>query len=255
MDHSTTWMDCPSFEHYTILGIPVHTLKAVSSSESVTKYAAWIRDQIEAGQGGHIVTCNAEMIMMAQNDPAFARLIQAATVVPPDGAGVVWALRRQGIVAHRSPGIEIAEALLRLAAQHYYTVALIGGLPHVIETATVQLQSYHPQLQLWSHHGYFTPEQERSILDHLSNTQPPLIFVGLGSPRQEFWIQAHQAVSPQSMWIGVGGSFDIWGGIKQRAPLWLREHQLEWLYRLYQEPWRWRRMLALPQFVVKVLQS
>ena len=77
--------------------------------------------------------------------------------------------------------------------------------------------------------------------------------VGLGVPRQEFWIAQHRHLCPQATWIGVGGSFDIWAGIKSRAPVWLRDNHLEWLYRLYQEPWRWRRMMALPEFALKAI--
>jgi N-acetylglucosaminyldiphosphoundecaprenol N-acetyl-beta-D-mannosaminyltransferase len=75
--------------------------------------------------------------------------------------------------------------------------------------------------------------------------------VGLGVPRQELWIAQHRYLCPQAIWIGVGGSFDIWSGTKNRAPAWLGKNNLEWLYRLYQEPWRWRRMLALPEFALK----
>ena len=79
--------------------------------------------------------------------------------------------------------------------------------------------------------------------------------MGLGVPRQEYWIRQHRHLCPHAIWIGVGGSFDIWSGVKTRAPRWLRENHLEWLYRLYQEPWRWRRMLALPQFFLKALRN
>lgn len=82
----------------------------------------------------------------------------------------------------------------------------------------------------------------------LKQLQPQVIFVGLGVPRQEFWIAKHRHLCPHAIWVGVGGSFDIWAETKTRAPKWLCDNNLEWVYRLYQEPWRWRRMLALPQF-------
>ena len=87
----------------------------------------------------------------------------------------------------------------------------------------------------------------------MEKLQPKIIFVGLGVPRQEIWIREHRHLCPQATWIGVGGSFDIWAGVKLRAPGWLRDNNLEWLYRLYKEPWRWRRMLVLPQFAFKAL--
>ena len=99
-------------------------------------------------------------------------------------------------------------------------------------------------------HGYLSWEQEEKWLKLLQEAQPALIFVGLGVPRQELWIQKYRHLCPNSIWIGVGGSFDIWAGHKTRAPLWLRNNNLEWFYRLYQEPWRWKRMLVLPKFLL-----
>jgi N-acetylglucosaminyldiphosphoundecaprenol N-acetyl-beta-D-mannosaminyltransferase len=103
--------------------------------------------------------------------------------------------------------------------------------------------------------GYHPPEAEPEILARLAELQPQIIFVGLGVPRQEYWISQHRQVCPNAIWVGVGGSFDVWGGVKNRAPQWLCENNLEWVYRLYQEPWRWRRMLALPKFAWKALLS
>lgn len=98
-------------------------------------------------------------------------------------------------------------------------------------------------------HGYAKGSELQAFLDRLASVQPDVIFVGLGVPRQEFWIEQHRHLCPRAVWIGVGGSYDIWSGTKARAPKLMRKAHLEWLYRLYQEPWRWRRMLALPQFV------
>ncbi|MBD0344706.1 MAG: WecB/TagA/CpsF family glycosyltransferase, partial [Coleofasciculus sp. Co-bin14] len=102
-------------------------------------------------------------------------------------------------------------------------------------------------------HGYLSPEAEQELKDGLKQKQPRVIFVGLGVPRQEFWIAQNRHLCPEATWIGVGGSFDIWAGVKSRAPRWLGDNHLEWLYRLYQEPWRWRRMRALPQFALKAI--
>ncbi|XTZ11959.1 MAG: WecB/TagA/CpsF family glycosyltransferase, partial [cyanobacterium endosymbiont of Rhopalodia inflata] len=102
-------------------------------------------------------------------------------------------------------------------------------------------------------HGYLSSEEEELWRQTLLDKQPQLILVGLGVPRQEFWIRQHRYLCPQGIWIGVGGSFDIWSGTKERAPRWLRDNNLEWLYRLCQEPWRWQRMLALPRFFFRSL--
>jgi N-acetylglucosaminyldiphosphoundecaprenol N-acetyl-beta-D-mannosaminyltransferase len=101
--------------------------------------------------------------------------------------------------------------------------------------------------------GYLSPETETAFCQALRDWQPGLILVGLGVPRQEYWIAEHRHLCPNAIWIGIGGSFDIWSGTKTRAPAWLRDNHLEWVYRLYQEPWRWRRMLALPRFAWKAV--
>jgi N-acetylglucosaminyldiphosphoundecaprenol N-acetyl-beta-D-mannosaminyltransferase len=112
-----------------------------------------------------------------------------------------------------------------------------------------------PNLKLIARHGYLQPEGEEDWKQELALKQPKLILVGLGVPRQEYWIAEQRSLCPEAIWIGVGGSFDIWSETKQRAPKFFLDNHLEWLYRLYQEPGRWRRMLALPKFFWKSLWS
>ncbi len=239
-----------SLATYPILGINLHLTLPEANLQS---YAAWIEARLCEGEGAQVVTCNPEMIMLAHQDPTFAQVLQAAELVIPDGAGVVWALRRQQIRIRRVPGIELAEALIPLVAERGWRLALVGGKPAVNQAAIQHWQARFPLLTAWGYHGYFSPQQEGEVLQALEEFQPQLVLVGLGSPRQELWIQAQRSLLPQAIWIGVGGSFDIWAGKKERAPRWWRDHHLEWLYRLYQEPWRWRRMLALPRFAWRVL--
>ncbi len=247
-------MSSASLPRFFILGVPVHALSDRDPERTQQGYCQWILERMECRQGAQVITCNAEMVMQARQDPAFLDLLNTAELVAPDGAGVVWALGRQGIRIHRTPGIELAEVLLKILAQQGQRVAFLGGKSEVLAAAVARWQQTYPTLSLWSHHGYFTPEQGPDLLQDLSQFDPHLVLVGLGSPRQEFWIQRHRQALPAAVWIGVGGSFDIWAGIKQRAPAGWRAHQLEWLYRLYQEPWRWRRMLALPRFAWQVIR-
>lgn len=239
-----------SLSIHAILGVNLHIALPEASLQS---YATWIEARIREGQGAQVVTCNPEMIMQAQRDLAFAQVLQAAELVIPDGIGVVWALRRQGIRVQRVPGIELAETLIPLAAERGWRLALVGGRPEVNRAAIRYWQAQCPALALWGYHGYFSSEEEKELLQALQEFRPQLVWVGLGSPRQELWIQKWRPLLPQAIWMGVGGSLDIWAGQKRRAPRWWRDHHLEWLYRLYQEPWRWRRMLALPSFVWRVL--
>jgi N-acetylglucosaminyldiphosphoundecaprenol N-acetyl-beta-D-mannosaminyltransferase len=146
--------------------------------------------------------------------------------------------------------------LLQRAAQQPqpWPVFFYGGAPGVAAEAAQKLSQRYPGLAIaGTQHGYVNAAEMLQFLDHLQTLQPQIIYVGLGVPRQEHWIAQHWHLVPNAIWIGVGGSFDIWGERKQRAPGWLRNNHLEWVYRLYQEPWRWRRMLALPQFAWRAL--
>ncbi|AFY70126.1 N-acetylmannosaminyltransferase [Thalassoporum mexicanum PCC 7367] len=228
-----------------VLGVPV---------DLQDDYGGLAKRRVSDRQGAHIVTLNAEMAIQAQQDPKLAQLITNAELVIPDGAGIVLYGRARGKEIQRCPGIELAEELIQAAIEHQWRVFLIGGAPDVIEAVLQNWQAKFAgdgkELPIAGyHHGYFDAEQEQLICAQIKQTQPDLILVGLGVPRQEFWIQSQRRLCPNATWIGVGGSFDIWSGRKERAPAWLRNNHLEWVYRLYKEPWRWRRMLALPYFV------
>jgi N-acetylglucosaminyldiphosphoundecaprenol N-acetyl-beta-D-mannosaminyltransferase len=226
-----------------VLGIPVDVTADVLSAAC----------RLQAAGGGQIVTLNAEMTMAARLDRPLAKAIEAAQLVIPDGAGVVWALARQGVRVRRSPGIELAQDLLRHAAAQGWRVALVGATPVVMEQLVVRLPQRFPGLRLvFSAHGYQDPGQWPELEAQLLAAQPDLVLVALGIPRQETW-SSRLSQGRGGLWMGVGGSFDVWAGQKKRAPRWMGALQVEWLYRLIQEPHRWRRMLALPQFAVAVL--
>ena len=233
---------------FSVLGLPIHLM---------SYYPGWLLERVQQGIGTHVVTLNAEMTMQAERNLSLAKVIQGAELVIPDGAGVVLYLRlllRQKV--QRCPGIELAEKLLReLEQQKTDTkVFFYGGAPGVAAKTAEYWLSQMPKLAIaGTHSGYHSPEEEQQLRQTLAQLQPQVIFVGLGVPRQELWIAQNRHLCPQAIWIGVGGSFDIWSGSKTRAPAWLGDNNLEWLYRLYQEPWRWRRMLALPEFAWKAL--
>ncbi|MTJ10265.1 MULTISPECIES: WecB/TagA/CpsF family glycosyltransferase [unclassified Anabaena] len=233
---------------FSVLGLPVHIMK---------NYPDWLLDCLREEKGTHVVTLNAEMTMQAERNPALSKVIQNAELVIPDGAGVVLYLQYLlGQDVQRFPGIELAENLLQVVSQQKKSASIFfyGGAPGVAAKAADLWQKQLPQLQiLGTHSGYHFPEEEQQLLQTLTQLQPQVIFVGLGVPRQELWIAQNRHLCPHSIWVGVGGSFDIWSGTKTRAPGWLANNNLEWLYRLYQEPWRWRRMLALPEFALKSL--
>ena len=232
-------------EQFSVLGFPVN----VSDD-----YSQWLISRVNQKMGSHVVTLNAEMVIQADSNPDLGNIIKNAELVVPDGSGVVLYLRLSGKKQKRCPGIELAELLLGQAAQlgDSCPVLFFGGAPGVAEKAAENMIASKQNLKIVAtQHGYLSQEEQVAFLETIKEKQPKLILVGLGVPRQELWIAEHRYLAPESIWIGVGGSFDIWAGIKSRAPGWLADNHLEWLYRLYQEPWRWRRMMALPQFALR----
>lgn len=226
---------------FPVLNLPVHLLN---------NYTAWLKERIEQNLGTHVVTLNAEMAMLAEQETLIAEIIRSADLVIPDGAGVILYLKLRGQQQSRCPGIELAQSLLTQLGQEgeRYPIVFYGGHPGVTEQSAQVWRSKIPEISILANHGYLSETEQEQWQQTLKEKQPKLILVGLGVPRQEFWISQNRWLCPHATWIGVGGSFDIWSGSKTRAPRWLRDNHLEWLYRLYQEPWRWRRMLVLPQF-------
>lgn len=233
-------------QSHSVLGLPIHLTK---------DYVGWLVARAQQQRGCHVVTLNAEMTMQAEINDRLAQIIQSAELIIPDGAGIVLYLQLYGRRVERRPGIELAEGLLReFGTKSLGTVFFYGGQPGVAEQAAEALKQTLPGLRLAGvQHGFLKPEEQAAFDQQLQHLQPALILVGLGVPRQEFWVADHRHLCPHAIWIGVGGSFDIWAGTKERAPKFFRDNHLEWLYRLYQEPWRWRRMLALPQFAWRSL--
>lgn len=231
-------------ETLSVMGLPVHC---------GVHYADWLLLRHQQGLGSHVVTLNAEMAMQADQNPDLKTVLRQADLAIPDGAGIVLYFRLKGKRIQRYPGIELAEAVLQ-KLNSGQSAFFLGAAPGIAEKAAQNWQTRKPGLAIAGiQNGYFTPQELPLIEAQLKQTQPTVVLVALGVPRQEFWIAQRRSLCPHAIWIGVGGSFDIWAGTKERAPAWFCKNNLEWLYRLYQEPWRWRRMLALPQFALRAL--
>lgn len=242
--------DTKTFEA-SLLGFPVHLVNA-AQARGVVEQA------ILQEQNLHVVTLNPEMIMQGEANPELGGILKNAGLVLPDGAGAVWALRRRGHTVNRLPGIEFSETLLQWAASIGYKVALIGAQADALELAVQTLTRRYPGLQVtYTHHGFFQPgKEEERIAQACADTQPQIVLVALGVPRQEQWIARHQARFQGTTFVGIGGSLDVWSGKTRRAPGWMRRLNLEWMYRITTEPWRIKRTYkTLPMFVVKVLLS
>ena len=199
-----------------------------------------------------VVTANPEMIYAAGRDPELKKLINSAEIVTADGVGVVWAARWLGLpVSERVTGIDLLNALFPVAHAGKWRIFFLGGKPGVAEEAVSRIGAENRNI-VWSvRHGFFSPAEEAEIVTNIRQFQPDVLLAGLGSPLQEYWLAEHSGLAP--VCIGVGGSFDVLAGLVVRAPEKIRALHLEWLYRLCQEPRRWRRQSVLPLFVLKVL--
>lgn len=204
---------------------------------------------------GIVVTANAEMIMLAQQDKEFASIMRDAAFVVPDGAGVVWAARHIGQpLQERVAGFDLAQEILRLSASTGYRIFFLGAGPGIAEQAKAAAEKRYPGVKIVGvHDGFFSGEKETALIEKIAMLQPDVLFVALGVPKQEKWLTKHFAKLSIPLCIGVGGTFDVMAGKVKRAPLWMQRAGLEWFFRLLCQPQRFFRMLALPKFVLRVL--
>lgn len=232
--------------------IKVDVLGIFIDNLTITETVEYIRQAIREQRYIRVVTANPEMIYAANQDQELAELINSANLVTADGIGVVWAVRKLGFfIGERVTGIDLVQALLPIANSDKWRIFFLGGKPGVAELAATRVTKDYPELIWQAHHGYFQPSEEKELLCRIKDFRPDLLLVGLGVPLQEYWVFAHQGLAAVS--IGVGGSFDVLSGMVIRAPRWIQNWHLEWFYRIWREPWRWRRQLVLPLFVWKVL--
>jgi N-acetylglucosaminyldiphosphoundecaprenol N-acetyl-beta-D-mannosaminyltransferase len=251
-----------AWRHAIVLGVRVDSvtqLQALDAIERmVTKRRAVSRgdrDRTGVVACRQVVTLNTEFVMEAQRNIAFREAINSAALVIADGIGIVWATRLGKVpVPERITGIDTVIELAKRCARSGYRLYLLGAAPGVAEQAAARLQSIAPGLEIaGTYAGSPAPDEEDAILARLDAARADILFVAYGAPAQDLWIRRNLARLPVAVAMGVGGAFDFLSGRQRRAPLVMQRLGLEWLYRLYREPWRWRRMLAIPRFMMCVL--
>ncbi|WP_168123986.1 WecB/TagA/CpsF family glycosyltransferase [Paenibacillus sp. HB172176] len=217
---------------------------------------SYLTNNIEEGKLTHVVTANPIMVMSALENPEFARVLRQADLIVPDGAGVVWAAKVGGDpVAERVTGFDLMHRLLEQGEKRKWRVYLLGTTQEIIESAAETLQLQYPQVRIIGYrNGYFGPDQDEEIVEEIRELKPHLLFIARGMEKED-WNVAYKERLNVPFIMGVGGSFDVVSGKLKRAPVLVQKLRIEWLYRLIQEPKRYKRMLALPKFVVKVLRN
>lgn len=230
-----------------ILGVRVDAVTATEALQQITDY-------IQSGLPHQIVTANAEIIYQASKNDKMKQVINNASMVTADGSGVVWASRQLGQpLAERVTGIDLVNSICQQSAQKGWKIYILGSAPGVADQAAANIQAKYPGCNIiGTHHGYFDAKEEKAVLAQIAASKPDVLFVALGAPKQEYWIVQHQPKLNIPVAMGIGGSMDVLSGNVKRAPQWMQKMSLEWLYRLIIQPTRFKRILALPKFMLAV---
>lgn len=230
----------------TVLNCPVD-LCDIDSAVEKAKCA------IDENRAYHIVTINPEMIMNAQKNEQFFQILNNSDLNIIDGVGVKIGVKLKGINPSQIRGVDFSRALIDLAAKNNYKLAFLGAKEEVINLAVKNFKEKYPQLNfVYTRNGYFKNDDE--IIDEIIKTAPQILLVGLGSPRQEEFIVKIKEKLQGCVFVGVGGSFDVFSGLTKESPLIFQKLGLEWLYRTLSEPKRLKRIFpVLPLFLIKCI--
>lgn len=230
------------------LGVDVITL-------NYEEIIADIKKRMDAGLTSTIIAVNPEKVMTASKDEGVKSLINEATYQIPDGVGILLASRlKGGMIRSRVTGVDMMERLLKFAADEGKKVFMYGAKEEVVTKAKEKIQQKYPSIQITGYCNGYIKDQD-ALIQQINESQADIVFVALGSPRQELWIRDHMKELNVKVFQGVGGSFDVFAGNVKRAPGVFRKLGLEWFYRLITDPKRFKRQLALPKFLIKMMTS
>lgn len=238
----------PSPQRVFILGVP---MDCVTMAQAVLI----ADDMVRCDRQGSILAINPEKIVAASSRPTLMHGIRMASLLIPDGIGAVLAARIGGVRnIGRVPGADLMPELCSLAESRGYPVFIFGGRPEVNQLAGDALRQRFPRLRIAGQsHGYLTSEEMEGLPERINASGARIMFVGLGSPTQERWIQENlPKLTTVMVCQGVGGTLDVLAGRVRRAPPLWRQMYLEWLYRLVREPKRVRRFPSLLRFAYRV---
>lgn len=244
-----------------ILGVRVNSTPTSSVLRKIDQ-------RIKRGEKTFVVTPNPEFLVFGQQNPWFRKILNSATIAIPDGIGLVWASRLLAFkpLVTRISGTDLMEKLCALAAKNGWGVYLLGGAPGVALKSITALKNRYPGLNGWAKSGpelnlspdtcHLSPKQEIArVVRRINLRKPDFLFIAFGMGKQEKFIYDNWDKLNVKLAMGVGGAFDYLSGQVPRAPKWVRNLGLEWLYRLLREPWRWRRQLALCKFIWLVIKE
>jgi N-acetylglucosaminyldiphosphoundecaprenol N-acetyl-beta-D-mannosaminyltransferase len=242
----------PSVE---VLGVPISLVDLQAAAQKIIGWAA-------AGQSHYVCVRDVHGVMQAQEDPALLAIHQNAGMITPDGMPLVWLARRWGDQrVARTAGFDLLSAVCDRSREHGLRHFFYGGREGVAERLAEKLRADYPGLQVV---GTYTPpfrplseDEDRVVIDEINVSGADIVWVGLSTPKQEYWMRDHVGRIEGATLVGIGAAYDFHVGDVKRAPPWMRDNGFEWLHRLVSEPRRlWRRYLVMaPKFVFLVLRS
>ncbi len=214
---------------------------------------------IASGRRARVCTCPVYTLMMGHQRPDVRAALNGADWVTPDGVPVVWALRLFGArQVGRVYGPDVMWALTELSVRRGYTQFYLGGAPGVAEQLAQVMQARFPGLKVAGTYSPpfrpLAPDEEQAMIDRVNGSGAQIVWVGLGSPKQDLWLAQYRARLAPPLLVAVGAAFDFYTGHQRQAPRWMQRAGLEWLFRLAHEPRRlWRRYIVYnPLFVIKL---
>ena len=233
-----------------ILGVKVDRLDSRGFEEQIEAF-------VLSGKKHKVMYANVHSLNSAWEDPELRRILNSADLLYCDGAGVKLGARLLGKeLPERMTGADWIYDLSEMCEAKGISTYLLGGEPGVAANAAERLKSLYPRLAIaGTHHGYFNDDAE--VVEKINERKPDILFVGLGTPLQERWIENNFAALDVAVVWGVGALVDFVAGKVPRAPRWMLDHGMEWLFRLMVEPRRmWRRyLIGNPLFILRVLKQ
>ena len=228
-----------------VLGCPVDVVDMATAVHMLVEIVERHRSDAES-HPAVVITLNPEMVMLARRSPAFSAVVDSATLVVPDGIGLVRALRRRGHPeAERVGGADLINAYLPEATRHGHRIALAGGAPGVAQAAGDRMTGLHPGLQIVA---VTDGRPGSATATEIEKSTPDVVLAAFGGGRQELFLDRYLGAIGAAAGIGVGGSLDYLAGRVRRAPAAVRRLGLEWAWRLAVQPWRLRRQSVLPVY-------
>lgn len=238
----------------SVIGFPVTAVPFDHQIELILKWAKRRMSKV-------VCVANVHMLMEAHRNPKFAAVLSTADLVTPDGMPLVWLMNLLGgWRQNRVAGMDILLALCHQVSAKKISVFFVGSEQETLDRMKVRLQQEFPQLQIAGMEPLpFRPlnsKEDADIVEKINNSEAGIVFVSLGCPKQEIWMNEHQG-KINTVMLGLGGVFPIYAGLHKWAPLWVRKLGLEWLYRLAQEPRRlWKRYYqTIPPFLYLALKQ